>query len=147
MESPSIAPAALTTPATIVVDDASLECSHIIDVGITTDSNPNETAWEIVGAATDQYVTGFRSPKNTEEKPSTKTLQSYTEYHWKICASFSATETSFVFRIHDTGMDGLQPPGKYSLSMDEELIASGGPFPGGYETIEFSTTQPGLDET
>eukprot|EP00532_Pseudo-nitzschia_australis_P020829 CAMPEP_0168293196 /NCGR_PEP_ID=MMETSP0142_2-20121227/7728_1 /TAXON_ID=44445 /ORGANISM="Pseudo-nitzschia australis, Strain 10249 10 AB" /LENGTH=995 /DNA_ID=CAMNT_0008241223 /DNA_START=72 /DNA_END=3059 /DNA_ORIENTATION=+ len=118
------------------------ECNGILDVGITTDSNPHETTWEILSAATSRYVTGF-GLHNDNDTEQTKTLEEYTEYHWKICVLFSEKEPALLFRIHDTGKDGLQPPGKYSVSMDGVLIASGGPFPDGSQTIEFSTAQSG----
>jgi hypothetical protein len=38
-------------------------------------------------------------------------------------------------------LDGLRPPGKYSLSLDGTLIESGGPFAGDSVTKEFSTIE------
>ena len=131
----------LTTP--IIIDES--ECSHIVRVNITTDLNPNETTWEIISATTGRYLTGYRLPEDLDTITTTtssmkNSLQNYTEYDWKICVSGLGTSL-FRFHIYDTGLDGLQPPGKYSLSLDGELIATGGVFTGGLDTIEFSTTE------
>jgi len=136
-QSPSSKPPteAPTTRLTLIDPIDESECSHILHVNITTDGRPEETKWEIVSAITGQYLAGYRSSEDLRPK---RSLQTYTEYGWKICSWGS--ETSFIFRLHDSGFDGLQPPGKYSLSLNEELIASGGPFVDSV-TVEFSTTE------
>ena len=126
-------------PTTAPTNNASIdvsECSHILQVNVTTDDNPDETTWEIVSATTSQYLTGYRSSEDLEPA---RVLETYTEYGWKICVSGS--ETSYLFRIYDTGLDGLRAPGKYSLSLDGTPIESGGEFVGDSVTIEFSTIE------
>jgi hypothetical protein len=121
-------------PAPTPIDDVlPSSCDHIIQVNITTDEKPNETAWEIT-SQTGRYLTGYRSPEDI----AAKTLQDYTIYEWKICAS--GPGTSFIFHIYDKGLDGLNPPGEYTLSLDGKPIATGGKFAGGWDTVKFSTT-------
>jgi len=110
------------------------ECGRIIQVNITTDNRPEETTWEIVSAKTGNFLTGYRSSEDLRPK---RSLRTYTEYSWKICTSGS--ETSFLFRLYDTGHNGIHSPGKYSLSVDGKLIEVGGPFAGDSITVEFST--------
>jgi len=126
-------------PTTAPTNNASIdvsECRHILQVNITTDDHPDETTWEILSATTGQYLTGYRSSEDLEPA---RALETYTEYGWKICVSGS--ETSHLFRIYDTGLDGLRAPGKYSLSLDGTPIDSGGEFAGDSVTIEFSTIE------
>jgi len=130
-EEPTIAPT--KARATLAPFDAS-KCSHIVQVSITTDDHPEETTWEIVSATTGQFLTGYRSSEDLRPQ---RSLQTYTEYNWKICAS--GQETSFLFRLYDKGLNGIQPPGKYSLSLDGELIEDGGSFTGASTIVKFST--------
>lgn len=124
-------------PTTILPFDES-DCGHIVQVNITTDGRPNETTWEIVSATTGRFLTGYRSSDDLTPK---RSLESYTEYGWKLCVS-KGPETSFLFKIYDTGLDGLLPPGLYSLGLDGTPIDSGGRFLGDVATIEFSTSEP-----
>jgi hypothetical protein len=132
---PTTAPAETPIPEPTGIDDTPpSSCDHIIQVNITTDGKPNETTWEIT-SQTGRYLTGYRSPEDI----AAKTLQDYTIYEWKICAS--GPGTTFIFHIYDKGLDGLNPPGEYTLSLDGEPIATGGKFAGGWDTVKFSTTQ------
>ena len=121
-EDPTIAP---TKPRPTLAPFDVSECSHIIEVSITTDDHPEETTWEIVSSSTGQFLTGYRSSEDLQPK---RSLKAYTEYTWKICDSDE--NTSFHFFVYDTGSNGIQPPGKFSLSLDGEIKVSGGPFTG-----------------
>lgn len=103
-------------------------------MNITTDANPEETTWEISSVATGNFLVGYRSSEDLRPR---RALESYTEYGWKICVS--GAETAFVFRIFDTGGDGLQPPGGYRVGLDGELIIEGGPFLNETLSTEFYT--------
>lgn len=113
--------------------DAS-ECRHIVEVTITTDDHPEETTWEIVSVTTGRFLTGYRSVEDLRPE---RSLKAYTEYSWKICAS--GLEGTFLFRLHDTGLDGIRPPGKYVLAINGSIVKFGGPFVGDSLTEEFST--------
>ena len=119
---PTMTPTSSPTKAPTPVTES--DCGHVLQVSIITDDKPHETTWEIISVATGEYLTGYRSEIDLEPA---RSLEPYTEYGWKVCV-IAGDESKFQFTINDTGRDGLNGPGKYSLSLDGNLIGTGGPF-------------------
>jgi hypothetical protein len=100
-----------------------MDNEKLLRISFTTDDYPQENRWTV------QYG------NETIESQHYNTSQRLMTYNEEICVP---ADVCIKFSVFDTGGNGMQVPGSYSVMLDGEEVANGSDFSSDEENIRFS---------